>query len=161
MSPRARTLNSSAERRWMALSSRRTSVGVPRKSKRCPTSRRVWLIALSTSCRSTRHTTSTDGIGPASIGGRTDDVNPRWGREAKQLRLEGNVAPLVGEDDAGRRPERVGDAGLLDGGVRLAHGEQERANGRVAAGHESQHPAVALVALEAGREVALDAAEPA
>src|SRR5262249_53850646 len=159
MSARARTLKSSAERRWSAFSSRRTSVGVPRKSKRWPTSRSVWLIALSTSWRSTRQTTSKDGIGLGSIGGRPDHVNPGRRLEAEERRSQGQVAALVREHDARGRTERVRDARLLDRRVRLAHREEERPEPRVPTRHETQHPAFWLVVLEGGREIALDPPE--
>src|SRR5262249_52843811 len=160
MSPSARSLKSSAARRWMAVSSRRTSVRCPLKSKRCPISRSVCWIALSTSCRSTRHTMSKDGIGGRSIGGRLHDVNSGRRAETEQRRVDLAVAPLVRERDAGGRPERVGYAGLLDRGVRLAEDEAERPDAGVLARHELQHPPPGFVALERRFEVALDAPEP-
>src|SRR5438552_2877376 len=162
MSASARSLKSSAACRWMAVSSRRTSAGWFLKSKRCAISRSVCWIALSTSWRSTRQTTSKAGIfGGPSIGGGADHVNPGRGRETEERAVEGDVAALVREGDARRRTERIGDARLLDRGVGLAHHEGERADAGVLAWHQVEHPARGLVALEARLEVALDAPEAA
>src|SRR5262245_9596266 len=161
MSASARTLKSSAERRWIALASRRTSVGVPLKSKRCPTSFSVWLIALSTSCRSSLHTTSNDGMGGRSIGRRLHDVNPGGWREVKHIRLELHVALLAGELDARGGACTVDDASLGDAGIGLAHAELQRADpGILLLGCQREHPLLWLVACQGGVEVALDLAQP-
>src|SRR6266480_4931284 len=98
-------------------------------------------------------------FGGPSIGGRTHHVNPGRGREAEERGVERDVAPLVGEDDARRRADRIGDARLLDRGVGLAHQERERADAGVLARQQAEHPARGLVALEARLEVALDPPE--
>src|SRR5262245_17962158 len=160
MSASARTLKSSAERRWMACSSRRTSVGVPLKSKRCPTSLSVWLMALSTSWRSSLHTTSNDGMGARSIGRRLDHVNPGGRGKAEEVLGEGHVAAFTRELDAGGGSRAVDDPRLGDAGVGLAHAELERADARVGLlGRQREHPLVALVARQGGVEVALDPAQ--
>src|SRR6266446_6408029 len=155
----ARNLNSSAERRWRVWSSRRTSVGVFLKSKRWPTSRKVCWIALSTSCRSTRQTASKNPIGRPSIGRGTDHVNPGRRGEAEESRIERDVAALVREQEARRRPQRIGDAGLLQCGVGLADHEHEAAEPLVAVGNEAEHPALGPVLLQTRREVALEPSE--
>src|SRR5690348_11854013 len=160
MSASAFNLNSSAARRWIAVSSRRTSVRWPLKSKRCPISRSVCWTALSTSWRSTRHTTSKDGIGGPSIGGWLDHVNPGRRREPEQRRVERRVSLLVRKRDPRRRPERVGDARLLDRRILLRDREAESPDPGVLPRHELQHPALGLVALQRSVEVAVEAPEP-
>src|SRR5207247_5353599 len=59
-----------------------------------------------------------------------------------------------------RRAEWIGDAGLLDGRVPLAHDEDQRADAAVLARHETDHPVVARARLERRREVAVDVPEP-
>src|SRR5690349_17036299 len=116
-------------------------------------------MALSTSCRSTRHTTSKEGIGGRSIGGRLHDVNSGGRAEAKEARIDLAVALLVGERDARRRPERIRDPRLLDRSIPLPDGEPERPEARVVLGDELQDPAVGVLALERRVEVAVDAPE--
>src|SRR5262249_6943611 len=161
ISPRVRILKSSAAPSSSACSSRLTVELEPLKSKRCPTSRRVWLTALSTSWRSTWQTMSKDGMRRSLRGGWTDHVDARRRNEAEGRRVELDVALLSVEADARRGPQRVADLRLFDRRVGFSHGERERSDALVLLRREPQDPAIALVAIEHRVELAIEMAEAA
>src|SRR5262245_11384447 len=94
--------------------------------------------------------------GGPSIGRRTNHVSPGRGREPEETRIERDVALLVGEDETRGRPQRIGDAGLFQRRVRLAHYQHERPQPLVAVGDETEHPALGAILVQAGREVTLE-----
>src|SRR4029079_1505924 len=153
ISTSARSLKSSWAWSWIVWSSRRTSNVVPLKSKRLPSSRCVWWIALSTSCRSSSHTTSKDGMKPGSVRGGLHHVNPGRRGEREPRRLDLSVAFLIGKRDPRRGPGGVRDLRLGDRRVALPHREPEHAEGRVLLRDELQLPRVRRFLLEARVEV--------